>query len=385
MDKRVYPLPPVNDPAEPLIDIVRHSDNEFERDRAYRSLEYMVRSITAQNRARFPQLTDAEAHDAIIDAMLVSIRSHDPKRGRFGGLYTVAVRARLHSARDYRLCQSRGVLRTISLNTPRGSSSSHVTCHAVSLDQLIGDGIDYEGIDDSREEAIVFLSAIRTRFSDKEWRILCGRIEGFQYGEIANSLGIKWKAIDNAFGRIRTKIQDLLALADGRNMSNKPTKKLRSQLIEQIIAVCDEYDRRSLEGLSMSDLDNTHQRVVDTDDDIADLIIGTEKQPEDTPTDTIIISRKCNPLTLTYTAAALKNLAPQSFTNAIVTCKLSDDSFRELVRILKPTGIITVRSGDTEIISPISELAQRVKLAPKPQRSRGKSRKQKGKRILMVT
>lgn len=61
-----------------------------------------------------------------------------------------------------------------------------------------------------REAASELLARIRQRLSPQEYGVLLPYLNGYGYAEIAASLGISLKAVDNAIQRARRKIQALV-------------------------------------------------------------------------------------------------------------------------------------------------------------------------------
>ena len=57
-----------------------------------------------------------------------------------------------------------------------------------------------------QEELESLLARLRTRLTDREYRVLLLRLSDCSYAEIAARLGITVKAVDNAIQRIRRKM-----------------------------------------------------------------------------------------------------------------------------------------------------------------------------------
>ncbi len=61
-----------------------------------------------------------------------------------------------------------------------------------------------------KEEELVLLERLKTLLSDMEYRVLVLHLAGYSYDEIARSLDMSAKAVDNALQRIRRKLKQAL-------------------------------------------------------------------------------------------------------------------------------------------------------------------------------
>lgn len=142
----------------------------------------------------------ADSDDLVQEAMLAllsAVRRYRPDGGAsFATFCRICVKNRLLNAAR-------------SLQTPESPQEDEQLYSAVDRDDHLHNS-GFEDRYDDREDDVELLRRLKATLSSLEYRVLILHLAAFTYDEIAASLAVSAKSVDNAMQRVRRKLSALL-------------------------------------------------------------------------------------------------------------------------------------------------------------------------------
>lgn len=178
-------------------------------EQAYDAVLKMFKELV-RNKARLFYLSGGDSDDLIQEGMIglyKAVRDYEPGRSSFGAFAAMCIERQLSTAVRRSL---RDKNRPLNGYISFGFKSAEEDGGGEVIERLASDSQNPEAIYIDNEDARATLEMIERKLSGFEQRVLRPYIAGKTYDEIATSLSIDSKAVDNAVQRIKRKARLLL-------------------------------------------------------------------------------------------------------------------------------------------------------------------------------
>ena len=172
-----------------LVDLINRGEYKYLQMLINRYMPYIISVASRYNAGGFD--TEDFIQEGIL-AIFSAVKAYDCKKASFKTFVLICINRAMSSA----LSRASGAARHI----PDGLISP--------IDEIeLADMSSPESILIEKESYNDLEHTIRQELSDFEYQVLCEFLSGKSYAEIADSLGVTSKSVDNALRRIRSKIK----------------------------------------------------------------------------------------------------------------------------------------------------------------------------------